>query len=131
MKRNNLYPDTIERKIGFDSVRKFVTDRCLSSLGAAKCAEMAFTSDFRWVARSLGCVAEMCAIRSSGEDFPLGGVHDLTSQLKAVRVAGTHMSENDLMRLRASLTTVGEIASFLRLTAPMTALPPHILILMR
>lgn len=110
-----LYPDNIEQKIGFDSLRRMTAAHCLSSLGAQKCAEMSFTADYSLVCRKLGLVQEMSAILSGGESFPLSGVHDLTSQLRGVRVAGTHIAEGDMLKLRTSLATLCDIDSFFRL----------------
>ena len=108
----HLYPNTLEQKIGFDSVREMVTALCLSTLGQGKCQEMAFVDDYQQVQTRLLEVDEMCRILSSDEDFPLNSVHDVTPQLKTIRVAGTHIPENELLRLRNSLATISAIASF-------------------
>lgn len=107
-----IYPNSIEQKIGFDIVRNIVSGMCISSLGKAKCSKMEISSDFEIVKRNLSSVDEMAKIISSDEEFPLGNVHDLTSQLKAIRVVGTHITEGDLLRLRNSLSTLNSIASF-------------------
>lgn len=107
-----IYPDSIEQKIGFDIVRNIVSAKCFSSLGKDKCAAMEITSDYETVRRNLSSVDEMVKIISSDEEFPLGNIHDLTSQLKAIRVVGTHITEGDLYRLRNSLSTLTAISSF-------------------
>lgn len=114
MNKIDNYPKSIESKIGFDNVRRMVSACCLSSLGNAKCDEMAFSNDFQYVSRKLKEAHEMVSILESGEDFPLNSVHDLTHQLKALNVVGTHIPEADLLKLRNSLSTIGDIASFFR-----------------
>lgn len=114
MNKIDNYPKSIEAKIGFESVRRMVSDSCLSSLGKTKCAEMAFSNDFEYVRERLEETHEMVTILQSAEDFPLNSVHDLTHQLKSLNVAGTHIPEGDLLRLRNSLSTIGDIASFFR-----------------
>ncbi len=114
MNKIDIYPESIEAKIGFDSVRRMVADACLSSLGRAKSDEMKFSNDFDQIKNRLLQTHEMMMILSSGEDFPLGSIHDLTRQLKAMKVVGTHIPESDLLKLRNSLSTIDDIASFFR-----------------
>lgn len=114
MNKIDNYPKSIESKIGFDSVRRMVSDCCLSSLGKTKCDEMTFSNDFEFVSEKLEKTHEMVIILQSGEDFPLNSVHDLTYQLKSLNVVGTHVPEGDLLRLRNSLSTISDIASFFR-----------------
>ena len=106
------YPDSIERKIGFDTVRSMISDLCLSEGGRDKCSDMAFSADFETVTRKLRHAAEMCAIFSADEEFPLNSVFDLTPQLRAIRAAGTHMPQSELLRLLNSLGTLMDIAAF-------------------
>ncbi len=114
MNKIDIYPDSIESKIGFDSVRRMVAEGCLSTLGRVKTEDMAFSNDFDYIRRRLLETNEMMTILSSGEDFPLNSVHDLTHQLKAMKVVGTHIPEGDLLKLRNSLATINDIASFFR-----------------
>lgn len=113
-KKIDIYPDSLESKIGFDSVRRMVAECCLSSLGRTKTAEMAFSNDFEYIEGCLLQTHEMMAILTSGEDFPLNSVHDLTPRLRAMKVAGTHITEAELLKLRNSLATINDIASFFR-----------------
>lgn len=107
-----VYPDSIEKKIGFDTVRQLVREQCLSELGVRKCLEMTFSTDFELVRHNLLAVDEMTKILASDEGFPLSSVHDVTSWLKAIRAAGSHIPEDELLRLRSSLATIVDIAAF-------------------
>ena len=60
-----IYPDSIESKIGFDTVRRMVAAKCSSPLGEGMVAEMAFSDDFDTVARELGRVATMISPRGA------------------------------------------------------------------
>ncbi len=120
-----LYPETIEEKIGFDTVRGLVAEKCLSSLGREKCQDMKCMSQYEDVKQALAQTDEMCKIFASDETFPLNSVHDLTPQLKTIRVPGTHIPESEMSRLRNSLTTIADIAQFFanhRENAPYPAL---------
>lgn len=107
-----IYPDTIENKIGFDIVRQMVSSQCLSSLGKAECERMQFSPIYKEVERQLEETHEMVRILEGPDEFPLGGIHDMTQQLKTIKVAGTHIPEGDLSRLRSSLAAMAAIASF-------------------
>lgn len=107
-----IYPDNIENKIGFDSVRRMVLTRCESPLGR-KCADdMAFGSDFNEVRRLLEETAELKSIIEGDNDFPSGDIRDLTDRLRAVRPEGTHLSTAELIDLRVSMTTMADIAEY-------------------
>ncbi len=108
----NIYPQNIESKIGFDTVRKLVEAKCMSSLGREKCTDMQCSSHYDDVRRRLMAVDEMCRIMDSDDSLALNSVHDLTPQLRTIRVPGTHIPEADLARLRSSLATIADIASF-------------------
>lgn len=107
-----IYPDSFEQKIGFDSVRSHISSLCTSKVGVECCARMTFGTDYALVRRNLDQTAEMLAIISGNDGFPVGGIHDRRSMLLSLRVPGTWPSEGDLNGLRASLGTMGDIATF-------------------
>lgn len=107
-----IYPDTLEHKIGFDSVREQVAGLCSSPVGVDRCHEMAFSTDYATVRRQLGETAEMLALISGDSGFPSGNIHDRRAALMALRVPGTWPSETDLPGLRASLGAMADIANF-------------------
>ena len=106
------YPDSIERKIGFDSVRDYLSKLCSSPIGRSRCEEMSFGSDYTTVRRLLTQTAEMLAIIASDAGFNLGSIHDRRQLLNTLRVPGTFPSEAELPGLRASLAAMSGIASF-------------------
>ena len=109
-----IYPESIEKKIGFDGVRERVNSLCGSSLGRSRCEEMSFSSDAAEVKRRLDAVSEMAAIMASDSDFPIGGIHDKRVLLMSLRVPGSFASESELPGLRASIATMSAIATFFR-----------------
>lgn len=120
----NIYPDTFEHKIGFDAVREMVSGHCLSSLGNERCQAMNFSDHYDTVMQRLTQTAEMAKILTGEEAFPLRSVHDMTSWLKTIKVAGTHMPESDLAKLRSTLATISDIALFFaHRTSPEGATP--------
>ncbi|MBJ2187574.1 MAG: Smr/MutS family protein [Muribaculaceae bacterium] len=109
-----IYPDSIESKIGFDTVRRMVAAKCSSPLGEGMVADMAFSDDFDTVARELGRVAEFCVILHGDDDFPSGGIRDITARLKSIRPDGTYLTAAELVDLGVSLATMASIEAFFR-----------------
>ena len=64
------FPDNIESKIGFDKVRALVKAECLSSLGADRVDDMAFSADFESVNILVNQTAEFLTILQGKDDFP-------------------------------------------------------------
>ena len=117
-----IYPDSFERKIGFEAVRKRLAALCASPLGREEVEAMAFMTDFRAVERALLGVAEMMAAIGSDEGFPLGGLSDVTPVLKRARVEGSAVSVEELRQLRRTLQTFADVSSFLSHSRESTAL---------
>lgn len=107
-----IYPENIEHKIGFDTVRGMVSKRCTSPLGRLLVDDMAFSSDFDTVECLLQQVAEMKAVLDGDEGFPSGGIRDVTERLKSIRPEGTHLTAAELVDLQVSLGTMAAIAEF-------------------
>ena len=109
-----VYPDTIEHKIGFDAVREQVLELCQSQHGRKICTQMAFSSDRDEVTRLLGETAEMLDILSGETDFPIGNIHDVDHVMATLRIEGAYVGSQELLRLRTSMETMSEIASFFK-----------------
>lgn len=108
------YPENIEHKIGFDAVRRMVMAKCTSPLGEALVEEMSFSDDYDTVSRRLGEVAEFRAIITGDNDFPAGGIRDITERLKAIRPEGTYLTAAELVDLGVSLATMTAVEAFFR-----------------
>lgn len=107
-----IYPANFESKIGFDTLRRVVEERCMSPLGTAHCKAMAYSSDYGTVLRKLSEVNEFLSIITTHAEFPLNDFHDVTPALNSIRVPGAYMSAEELFRLRKSLGTIGAISVF-------------------
>lgn len=108
------YPETFEHKVGFESVRARLKKLCVSELGSAGVDAMSFTSSYDSVCRMLGQTAEMLAILTGDETFPLGHVDDLTTQLNSLRVPGSFIVSAELQKLQKTLSTMGDLVSFFK-----------------
>lgn len=109
-----IYPDSFERKIGFDAVRVRLRELCGSTLGKELVDIMAFSDDFSAVEAELRSTAEMVAILGSPDPLPLHGLHDSTPALKRCRIEGASLTGDELLDIRRTLGTMADVDRFFR-----------------
>lgn len=107
-----IYPDSFELKTGFDRIRQEISTRCLTAMGREHTAAMAFSTDFDEVALRLRAVAQMMAVLSGEEGFPLVPVDDLSALLSTIRVPGTFLSARELHSVGRALVLLAELHDF-------------------
>lgn len=107
-----IYPDQFEHKTGFDRVRHRLESRCISPLGVDRVRDMSFVTHAPAVQILLEQTAEMLRLQQGDESIPLHGFHDMTTPLRGLRVQGTFLTTVELYRLRTSLDTMSETASY-------------------
>ncbi|MDE6161544.1 MAG: endonuclease MutS2, partial [Muribaculaceae bacterium] len=107
-----IYPDTFEKKVGFDAVRRAVAEACASAMGREEVEAMNFMCDYESVSLNLRQTAEMLALTTGDSEFQLGAIHDLRAALRGIRVQGAFMPAQDLMQLRTVLDTASSLYSF-------------------
>ena len=112
-----IYPQNFEQKIGFDSIRHLLKERCLSTLGEERVNDMAFSEDYREINRRLEEVNEFIRIIQEEDEFPDQYFFDVRPSLKRIRVEGMYMEEQELFDLRRSLETIRDIVRFLQRTS--------------
>lgn len=108
-----IYPQNFEHKIGFDQIRQLLKDKCLSTLGEEKVADMTFSEQFEWVNEQLDQVTEFIRIIQEEDSFPDQFFFDVRPSLKRVRIEGMYLDEQELFDLRRSLETIRDIVRFL------------------
>ncbi len=109
-----VFPDKIENKIGFDSVRAHVAECCRCQGARTLVAEMTFMTDFKAVKEALDSVAEMQMANHSEEGVPLSGLNDIDTPLSLIRVPGTFMEVKDLVKVRRMLSCFTGIDTYFR-----------------
>ena len=65
-----IYPQNFEQKIGFDHIRQLLKDKCLSTLGEERVAEMDFSKQYEDVVEKLNQVTEFVRIIQEEDGFP-------------------------------------------------------------
>ncbi|MDE7412511.1 MAG: Smr/MutS family protein [Muribaculaceae bacterium] len=107
-----IYPVEFESKIGFDSIRGNVSEKCQTRLGKDEVSKMAFSSDFVVVSKRLACVDEMMTIIKENLPFLNTTVHDVVPFLAEIKAVGSFMSADRLYRLSSTLEAVAEVSDF-------------------
>lgn len=117
-----IYPKNFENKIGFHDIRALLKERCLSSLGKGKVDELAFSADAGMVNEWLHQVREFRKLQEEHDDFPMQYFFDMRESLARIRLAGTHLEEEEVWDLRRSLETIMHMVDFLQGDMPYPAL---------
>ena len=112
-----IYPQNFEQKIGFDSIRHLLKERCLSTLGEERVNDMTFAEEYEEINRRLEEVTEFIRIIQEEDEFPDQYFFDVRPSLKRIRVEGMYMEEQELFDLRRSLETIRDIVRFLQRTS--------------
>lgn len=109
-----IYPDNFEQRIGIDTVRQYLIEKCLCPLGEELVANMSFSTDFITIARRLEQTGEFAQIVRNKENFPSDNFLDVRDSLRKVEKDITiWFSEEEIANLSNSLQTIHEIVSFL------------------
>ncbi|WP_294746916.1 Smr/MutS family protein [uncultured Prevotella sp.] len=109
-----IYPNNYEQKIGFSEIRTLLKQRCLSSLGREMVDEMAFSQNADEVNEWLQQVREFRRLKEEHDDFPMQYFFDVRESITRIRLANTHLEENEVFDLRRSLETIANIVNFLQ-----------------
>ena len=91
-----IYPQNFEPKIGFDQIRQLLSEKCLSTLGAERVADMTFSDHFEEVEERLNLVTEFVRIIQEEDNFPAQYFFDVRTSLKRIRIEGMYLDEQGL-----------------------------------
>ena len=108
-----IYPNNYENKIGFSEIRTLLKERCLSSLGREMVDEVAFSESADEVNEWLQQVREFRRLKETSDDFPMQYFFDVRESVARIRLANTHLEENEVFDLRRSLETISNIVVYL------------------
>jgi len=109
-----IYPDNFEQRIGIDTVRQYITEKCLSTLGEEQVANMNFSTKYATIAEWLEQTEEFTQIIRNNEDFPVDFYLDVRDSLLRMKEDITAwFSEEEIANLMNSLQTINNVVSFL------------------
>ena len=125
----------LESKLGFDKIRKVISDRCLTDYAAGRVAEEAFSTDPDIIRRRLALTDEMRLILMFEDSFPTTGYIDAIPFLSSLEREGSCIDVLSLGKLKTVTDTLRRILHFFasiksgiypqleRLVAPVRSFP--------
>jgi DNA mismatch repair protein MutS2 len=109
-----LYPKNIEQKLGFDTIRQWVRNYCVSPLGQAFVEKIRFSDNFDLIKKLIGQTAEFKLVLQLHSSFPEQNFFDLNDSLESVSKEGSYLSEELFFDLKLSLNTIVQIQEFFK-----------------
>lgn len=105
--------DTIlESKLGFDKIRKTISDRCLTDYAVSRVAAEEFSNDPSVIGQRLRITDEMRLVMMFEENFPTTGYIDAVPFLSSLEKPGSCIDVLSLGKLKTATDTVRRILNF-------------------
>lgn len=109
-----IYPDSFEKKIGFDLVRRRLAELCVSAGARELAAEMAFLTDFDNIKRLLDEVGEMTAVIALADGFDIRELGNPAQSLGRLKLQGTFLSPQEIVELRRVIEAAVDTEAWFR-----------------
>ena len=110
--RKTTIDTRLEQKIGFDRIRRIISDRCSTSYAAERTATETFTANSKSIRKRLLLTDEMRLIMMFEDSFPSGGFIDCIDFLKPLERSSSAIDLISLRKLRTMLDTLRKITNF-------------------
>lgn len=101
-----LYPKNFEEKIGFDKIRRQLSELCNGALGRAFVERMRFSERYEVIHKLQSQTEEFVKLLSAGETFPESNFLDVGESLQKAAVEGAFLTEEEFFDIKLSLTTL-------------------------
>ena len=108
-----LYPDNFEHKIGFDSVRSLIDEKCAGTWGVEEVEKISFSNNFDDIVASLSIINEMMTLLGESNSLPIPLVTDLRRRFNDTKAEGTFLDTKDLIALKKNISTLRELVQFI------------------
>ena len=96
----------LEQKIGFDRIRKIISDKCSTTYAADRTATEVFSNKASEIRRRLLLTDEMRLIMMFEDSFPSGGFIDCIDFLKPLERSSSAIDLISIRKLRTMLDTL-------------------------
>lgn len=105
-----VYPErSVESKLGVDSVRRHITELCITEAARELSAAFIPSKKFEQVSAELRRTAEMKQLMQSEQPLNLGGISDVRKWLSHLRTQGSFIEPEELAALRDVMRNMLEI----------------------
>ena len=108
-----IYPHNFEVKVGFDKVRKLITDSCISPMGKQFVEKIRFSSNRDAITKMLEQVDEFVQLTLFGKPFPTDEYIDLRDTLRGLKTPGSYIEKEGLFNLFVSLRTIYSVINYI------------------
>ena len=113
METKKITIDTrLEQKIGFDRIRRIISDRCSTSYAVERTATETFSTNPSKIRKRLLLTDEMRLIMMFEDGFPSGGFIDCIDFLKPLERSSAAIDLISLRKLKTMLETLRKVTSF-------------------
>ena len=102
----------LEAKLGFDKVRKIISDRCMTEYAADRVASEEFSTDAGVIRHRLTLTDEMRMVMMFEENFPTTGYIDALPFLNGLKREGSNIDQLSLAKLKTLLDTTRKVTNF-------------------
>lgn len=102
----------LEAELGFDKVRRIISDRCLTDYAAARVEEEEFCTDANVISGRLRLTDEMRLVMMFEENFPTTGYIDALPFLEPLQKAGSSIDLLSLGKLKTTTDTIRKVTHF-------------------
>ena len=102
----------LEQKIGFDRVRRIISDRCSTEYAAGRTATETFCTNPGQIRKRLLLTDEMRLIMMFEDGFPSGGFIDCIDFLKPLERSSSAIDLLSMRKLKTMLETLRKVTSF-------------------
>ena len=102
----------LEQKIGFDQIRRIVSDRCSTAYAVERTATETFSTNQAHIRKRLLLTDEMRLIMMFEDGFPSGGFIDCIDFLKPLERSSSAIDLISLRKLKTMLETLRKVTSF-------------------
>ena len=102
----------MEQKIGFDRIRRIISDKCSTTYAAERTATETFSSKANIIRKRLLLTDEMRLIMMFEDAFPSSGFIDCIDFLKPLESSSSAIDVISLRKLRTMLDTLRRVTSF-------------------
>ena len=110
-KRRNI-DRRLEQKIGFDQIRRIISDRCSTAYAVERTATETFSTNQAHIRKRLLLTDEMRLIMMFEDGFPSGGFIDCIDFLKPLERSSSAIDLLSLRKLKTMLETLRKVTSF-------------------
>jgi DNA mismatch repair protein MutS2 len=109
-----IYPENFEFKIGFDRIRRLLSEKCLSPMGAEQVESISFIDDFDTLSHDLSATFEFQQLLQFEDFFPSDHYFKISDCLAKIRVQGTFPEVQEVFDMKRSLETARSIIGFFK-----------------